>query len=358
MVAVQQGGRCIATHHGLEFPGQVVAVLHPGVGATRPKWRYLVRCIANEHHAAMAHLVHTAAGKLVNRYPLQFKLHMRAQHGLNAGNHFLRLLFFRRVCIPAQLKVDAPHVVALLVQQHALAAVKRGVKPEPALRGEVRFLHHHVGNQKAVLKEVPGKVGTRHAPGVAVGTVGGNQPGSFHFKNAIRCFDGQSSVVTVLLQAGQLVLPAQVHQGRGCAGCDQLFLQVVLLQVDHGRHLVSGLGQQVELVGQAVAKEDLTHFPLNAPVCKTLAHAQPVPYFEGALGVAHGTRADAHRVVVIQHHDGLPAAGAVQRQCQPDRAGTDDDNRLTFHFAAQLLRALPVGEFRVGVGALHALNPV
>ena len=138
----------------------------------------------------MAELVDAAAGKLVHRHPLQFKLHIRAQHGLDTGNHFFWFLFFVGVSIPAQLEVDAPNVVGLFVQQNALALVEWWVKPEPAL-GRKSRLHDHIGNEEAVLKKLAGEVSAHHAAGVAVGTVGGNHPLCLQLENAIGCLNSE-----------------------------------------------------------------------------------------------------------------------------------------------------------------------
>ena len=64
----------------------------------------------------------------------------------------LRLLLLLGVGIPAELEVDAPDVVRLAVQQHALARVEGRVEPEPALGGEIGR-HLHVGDQEAVLED-------------------------------------------------------------------------------------------------------------------------------------------------------------------------------------------------------------
>ena len=360
VVGVQQGQGRVAVDHGFELPGQVVAVLHAGVGTACAEGGHLVRRVAHEDHAAMAEVVDAAARKLVHRHPLQLELGVRAQHGLDAGNDLFGLLFFSRVAVPAQLEVDAPDVVALFVQQHALVAVKRWVEPEPALGREVG-LHDHVGNQEAVLEEVAGEVGTDHAAGVAVGAVGGNDPVGLQFEYAIGRFDGQRGHVVAgvrgLVQAQQLVLPAQVHQGGCVAHLHQLLFQIVLLQVDHGRQLVVAFGQQVELVGQLVVEEHLAHFPLDAPVGKALAHAQAVPDFKRALGVTHGPRADADGVVVVQHHACQAARRAIQRLRQADGPCADDDNGVALDLTRLLFGALGVRKLGVGVGLLHGRSP-
>ena len=112
--------------------------------------------VARKQHAPVLESVHTLAGKSVDAGPFQGKFRVfegrGIQHGAHAGDDVLRLLLCLGVGIPAQLKVDAPHAIGLHVQQHALVAVELGVKPKPALGGEVH-LHLHIGDQKAVFED-------------------------------------------------------------------------------------------------------------------------------------------------------------------------------------------------------------
>jgi septal ring-binding cell division protein DamX len=114
--------------------------------------------------------------------------------------------------------------------------------------------------------------------------------------------------------AQQPVLPAQVDTLRARAG-DQRLFQVVLLQVDHRRHLVAGLGQQVELVDQLVAEEHLADLPAHAR--RSPRHAQAVPHLQRPLGVADGARADADGVVVVEHTTGRPRAAQSSAAVRP-----------------------------------------
>jgi hypothetical protein len=83
---------------------------------------------------------HAPALEGVNADPLELKLTVVTEHGLDAGHDLLGLLFLLRVGMPTELKVDAIDVVGLAVQQHRLTRVKRRVKPEPALGGKSAFI--------------------------------------------------------------------------------------------------------------------------------------------------------------------------------------------------------------------------
>jgi hypothetical protein len=132
----------------------------------------------------------------------------------------------------------------LLVQQHALAAVEGRVEPEPAF-GREGGLHHHVGDQEAVLEELPGEPRPpcggcrcwrrrRRSP---------SRPPCGTRRRASRPSAAHGRPPAAGSAAGA---SSAGRHARARAGRDQRLFQVVLLQVDHRRHLVAGLGQQVE----------------------------------------------------------------------------------------------------------------
>ena len=81
--------------------------------------------------------------------------------------------------------------------------------------------------------------------------------------------------------------PPDVHQPRLDARLHQALFQVVLLVIDHGRHFVVFLGQQVELVRQIVLEKHFAHFPLHTLGSKLLAYPQAIPDLQRAFGIAH-----------------------------------------------------------------------
>ena len=81
-------------------------------------------------------------------------LHRRVrEQRAHARHDALGALLGFGVGVPAELEVDAPHAVGLLVQQHALPRVERRVEPEPAFGGKVhRVAEAHVGDQETILE--------------------------------------------------------------------------------------------------------------------------------------------------------------------------------------------------------------
>jgi hypothetical protein len=188
-------------------------------------------------------------------------------------------------------------------------------------------IHRDVGDQEAIaehaalglLAQQLAQVGAR---AVAGGDVGGRQPvvafGRFH---------GEHGAVVALLDARHLVVPAQVDERQRSGALHEVALDVVLLQVDEGRPLVAGLGQQVEAVDLLVVEEHLAHVPRDALVHHAVAAAQAIEHFERALGKADRARAAGEGVVVVQQHHRHLAQREVDGEREADRAGTDDHDR-------------------------------
>ena len=206
--------------------------------------------------------------------------------------------------------------------------VERRVEPEPALGREVG-LHLHVGDQEAVAEDaalalLAEQRAQRRARAVAGGDVVGFAAGSG--RRACRC---RAHAVGALLDADDLVLPAQVDVRQLGRALGQVGLDVVLLQVDEGRPLVAGLGQQVEAVEQLVARRTPCRRSTTRPWrTMRVAAAQAVEDLERALGEADRARAGGQRVVVVEQQHRLAALREVDRQAQAHRAGADDDDRV------------------------------
>ena len=115
VIGVQQRLRRQATHYQIQLPHQTVCVLQARVGAPRAKRRDLVCSITNKQQTLMTKLFHATALEGVNTDPLQLKFCVVAKHSFETWQYFFRFALFFGVCIPAQLKVNAPNVIGLLV---------------------------------------------------------------------------------------------------------------------------------------------------------------------------------------------------------------------------------------------------
>ncbi|KAF1854017.1 hypothetical protein Lal_00005231 [Lupinus albus] len=355
-VAVEQRLRRLAVQHKRQLPHQIVGVGHAAVGAAGAEGRDLMGAVAGEQDAAMAEPLQPAALEGVDRHPFQLERRVGAQHRLNARDDPLRLLLLLRVGIPAQLEIQAPDIVGLHVQQGRLLAVEGRVEPEPALRREIG-LHHHVGDQEAVLEHLALELQPQHLAHRRLGAVAGDDPIGLDRMDAVRRFDLKHDMVGLLPGGDDAGEPAQVDQVAPSSLGDQKVLQVILLEVDKGGDLVVRLRQQVELVDHAVAVEDLADLPHDALVDHALADAQPVPHLQRALGVADGAAADADGVLGIQHHHRHALAREVEGRGQPDRAGADDRHRMAPDAAGALFVGGRKAVFRIAEGRVHWAFP-
>ncbi len=93
------------------------------------------------------------------------------------------------------------------------------------------------------------------------------------------------------------------------------------------RAMVTGFGQQVELIDLPVAEEDLAHVPFHAFFDDAIATPQPVENFQRTLGPADGARADTDRVVFVEHEHVDAALGEIDGRAKTDRTGAGDNHR-------------------------------
>jgi hypothetical protein len=292
-----------------------------------------VRGIAGEQHAAVAEAGHALAREAVDAGP--FELELRVFHGrmreqrTHPRQDALGSLFGLGVGIPAELEVDAPHRVGLLVQQHALAGMERRVEPEPALGREVHcVLEAHVGDQEAISERAAlGFLADQRAHARARAVAGHHVLGS-HGVDAIGRAHLQCHAVGRRLHAAHLVLPAQVDQRQLERALHQVAFDVVLLDVDERRPFVRGLGLQVEAVDRLLAQEHASGAPRHALVDQPLSEPQPVEDLERAFGEADRARAGRQAVVVVEQQHRHLLQREVDRQRQAHRPGTDHHHRM------------------------------
>ena len=235
-----------------------------------------------------------------------------------------------------------------------MRAVEGGVEPEPAL-GRTIELHLHIGDQEAVAKHAAGAVLTCQCAQRRAAAVASNDMLGTQRIRPVWRVDRQKRMLVVLLDADDLVIPAQVDSRQLGGALSQVAFDVVLLQVDERRPklgrparfgrlgwLAAGLGEQVEPVDLCVAEEHLADVPRDTLVDHALPAAESVEDLERALGEANRARAGRQRVFVVEQHDACAALREVDRERQADRPGPDNDNRV-----ASRLDGILVGMARV-----------
>jgi hypothetical protein len=179
----------------------------------------------------------------------------------------------------------------------------------------------------------------RRTRAVAGGQVGGVDPVA-----ALGRVDAQAHTVGERLDRGHGVVPADLEVRQFGRTHREVGLGVVLLQVDEGRALVAGLGQQVELVELRIAEEHPAGVPAHALGAHRIAHAKPVPDLERALGEADRARAGRQAVVVVEQQHTLAALREIDRQAQAHRPGADHHDRMAHWRCGVLVGTAAVGE--------------
>ena len=182
----------------------------------------------------------------------------------------------------AELEIDAPDVIGLAVQQRRVVAMERRIEPEPALRRKVRR-HVNIGDEETVVKHLAFALHAEHGADRALRAVGDDEPVGVHAIFPVRGRHGERNPVGVRRHADDAVAPAQVDLRQLGRPFNQELLDVVLLQVDERRPMVSGLGQQVELVHLFAAKEHAADTPAHAFLHQPFGAAEPIEDFECAL---------------------------------------------------------------------------
>ncbi len=330
--------------HQAQLPRQVLGVLHAAVGAARAERRHPMRGVPGEQHTAMAKTLHPLAREGVDADPFELEPRVGPEQRAQPRQHAFGLTLLFGIGIPAQLEIDAPDIVRLPMQQHRLVAVERRIEPEPALGREAGG-HLHIGDQEAVA-EGPALALQPHQ--LAHGTARAVRHHHVACRQrvvAIRRRHGQHDMIFLLAQPADAMTPAQFESFQFGGPIDEIALDVVLLQVDEGRTMVTALRQQIEAVDLLLVEEHAADVPAHTLVDQPLAAAEAIENIERALGEADRTRTAGQRAVVIEQYHRHLLLRQVDRRGEADRTGPDHDHRpYRGPRVRLLLGAAPVGE--------------
>ena len=110
-------------------------------------------------------------------------------------------------------------------------------------------------------------------------------------------------MIVALVEADDLVAPAQIDLRQFAGAIDEKGFGVILLQIDEGRHLVAVFRQQVEAVEHVIVQEDLADFPHDAFLHHPFADPETVPQFQRTFRETDRARTVADPIGVIQQDD-------------------------------------------------------
>ena len=256
----------------------------------------------------------------VDRHPFEREI-VVAEHLPQARDDALRPLLGLRVGIRAELEIDAPDVVRLLVQQRRAAVVERRVEPEPALGREVAP-HLHVGDEEAVFERPrPGRRGRACRAQGRARAVGGDHPIGLELVGAVGRLDGEGHAVVARGEAPLTRLRQRRFEPVELRGAlHQEMLEVVLLEVDEGRH-ARGRPPAGGRRRRAARRrwKTLPTFQVTPFSRQRARDAEPVQDLEGALGVADAPRALADPVGIVEEDDRHAALREVDRRAEARR---------------------------------------
>ena len=163
---------------------------------------------------------------------------------------------------------------------------------------------------------------------------------------ALGRLDRERGAVVAAFNSDHLVAPADVEIGQLRRALHERMLEIILLEIDEGRHLVPVLGQKIEGVKQLVTLKDFAELPGHALLQAWLGNAKPIEDFERALGIADAARSFADPVGIVEQQYRHAALGEVDGRAQPDRARADDDDGMASGGGTILVRAAAIAELK------------
>ena len=269
------------------------------------------------------------------------------------------------VGIGAELQIDAPDVVGLAVHQRRLAGMERRVEPEPPLGRKIRG-HAHVGDQELVLERHAGEVRgpadrarssarrRRRSPSRRRSGSGPSGVSTVRRAPSLRC----SRPTTRLLQRRSM--PVDLARA-----VDQRLLQIELLEIDEGRHLVAFLRQEIEREHQVVAAEDLAELPGDAAAPPAVRRRRAGRRISSVRFDQQMPREPSPmRSESSSSTTGTPCSARSIAAASPTGPGADHDHRMARDRARVLVGRAAVGEVEQrlvfgcrGHGPLRALSP-
>ena len=249
------------------------------------------------------------------------------EHRLQPLVDLLRFRLFDRIIVGAELPVDAPDRVRLLVHERNVALVEGRIEPEHALRRKVER-HLHVADHEVLDELVTLERNAEQAAHARAHAVAGDHPIGLERVAALRGFDREAGAVRFLLDADDAVRPAQIDVREFAGAIDQDRFDVVLRQAQEGLVFLIALGREIERIEQLVLDQRVAPRPRNSLRDHALGDPEPRRDLHGTLALRDRAAAEAHRVVVVKQHAGNSAHAEIGRRREPGKPATDDDDAV------------------------------
>ena len=257
-----------------------------------------MRCIARKDHAAM-HIVRQGqrAGR-VDRTPVHLPgCAAKADHlqlRINTRLERLGLERIFRVFARRQLVVHTPDAMRLPVHEDGVAGVPGRIEKGQSLRGQ-RQVDADIGNHKTAFVRSAFHLQIHGRANARACAIAGNQPVGLQLVYAFRRIYLNESLLTflrtLLLNLVDAVAPTQIDQRVSLSDIDQIFLQILLLQIDHGEEAVIVSAGVFHAEHALAAINTVTKAPRQARLRHAMGHAHLLQNFHGAARKHNGATA-------------------------------------------------------------------
>ena len=344
VIACDQRLRRFLREHESELPGEILGVLHARIRAARAEGRELMSAVAAEHHSIVHEAFDAPALEAIDRDPFEIEFIMSKHGGETRPDTFGPLLLLR-LGRAAELEIDAPDILRLPVHERRAALVKGRIEPEAALGRQIGA-HLDVRDQELVLESLAGEFDAEPSPQGRVHAVTGDHPIGAQSVSPVRRRHDELHPGRIGRDLRHLVSPRNSMPGNAAGPERQEVLDMVLLEVDEGRALVSPFRQQIELVKKVRSLEDLAAPPGDAFLNHGIADPEPIPDLERALGVADAARAFPDAIGIVEKHDHNVPLREIDGEREPDRPRADHDYAVMGGLAPLLIRRAAISELK------------
>jgi len=227
--------------------------------------------------------------------------------------------------VGGQLVVDTPDAVRLAVQQQGVAGVPVRVEKGLPLGGQGQ-VDADVGDHELPFVGGALEPQLQQAADARARAVAGHKPLRFLRVGPGRGVHPRLQPVGLLREADEFVAPAQLDQRFGQHRVDQVFLQVLLLQVDHGKEAVVRIVRRFHAEDTLAAVPGVAKAPGQAVCRDALCHTDLLQDLHRAPREDDGAAAFRHLALGFQQHAGHTVACQFQCRRQAHRAGTGDQH--------------------------------
>ncbi|MNS77683.1 hypothetical protein D3C72_1112680 [compost metagenome] len=329
-IAVEQGLRRLALDDVGELPGEIVRIIDARVRSAHAEDGYQMGRITREQHGTVPVFFQRQRVGFIDSDPHGMPRRGFPHHGqqaVHAGRHIFQQHGRLRILVVAQLIVDAPDIVGLLVHQHCRAGIRRRVEIREPFRRTVALqvdIDDHIAPFIAgALQFQAQRLAHDTAP-----AIGRHQPVRVNLVGFVGRGNRDRGAIGAPVHAGGPRLPADIDQFRLAFGrVEQELLDMILRQVDHGRQLLVRVLRHREMQHFLVAVKTAPTGPRQAFADKTVERAQAFDDFQAAPRDADGAAARAHAIVGLDQHAAHAVAGQAQGRGQAHGAAADDQHR-------------------------------